>query len=142
MIDFLQCKGAYRFEGFNARGDKVLDKTFHNVVVQGFFDGVFAALDGTAPAIEVTHVATGDSATEAVKADTALGNEIFRKTVTSVTFTNTQMTVKSVLAASESVFTIKEVGIFAGTKLLSRCNVDIEKTGSIQLLISYTLTIQ
>ena len=120
-----------------------------NVVVQGFFTGLFTHLQGTATPMEVTHFALGTGTTTAMKANVALEMEEFRKARTSISSTPTSLIVKLSLAPIEAVMTIREIGLFmeatdtagSGT-LLSRVNVNVKKNASTQYLITYTLTIQ
>jgi len=120
-----------------------------NVVVQGFFSGLFTHLQGIDTPMEVTHFALGTGSSTALKADAALETEVFRKERTSIYATPTSLVVKLSLAPSEAVMTIREIGLFmeatdtAGSgNLLSRVNVNVEKNASTQYLITYTLTIQ
>lgn len=120
-----------------------------NVVVQGFFTGLFTHLQGTDTPMEVTHFALGTGTTAAMKANTALETEAFRKAHTSISSTPTSLIVKLSLAPNEAVMTIREIGVFmeatdtpGSGNLLSRVNVNVEKNASTQYLITYTLTIQ
>jgi hypothetical protein len=138
----MKFKGQYVFEWEDGRKE-----VFDNVIVQNFFDGLFDALNGSACNLQITHMATGDGTSSALKADTALENEIFRKAISSKSFTSTKAIFKLSLAASESAFNIKEIGVFAEATdtpesgiLISRCNVNIDKNASTQLLITYTIT--
>jgi len=120
-----------------------------NVVVQGFFTNVISRLNGGSAALNVTHIATGTGTNAAAKSDTALQTEFFRKALSSKSTTATTFVAKLSLAPSESVTTIRELGVFidatdtagSGT-LLSRCNVSFTKNASTQYLMTYTLTIQ
>jgi trehalose/maltose hydrolase-like predicted phosphorylase len=140
--DVGSAKGVYRFEWLDDAGRVVKAKEYHNVVTQNFFTGVFAALNGTTHDIIATHIATGTGTTAALRSDTALVAEVFRKAVSSKVVTATKFTAKLLLGSAESNVVIREVGVFAGSSMLSRCNVNIEKTASLQLLITYTLTME
>ena len=135
-------KGVYRFEWLDESGRIVKAKEYHNVVTQNFFTGVFAALNGTTHDLAATHIATGTGTSAALRANTALETEVFRKAISNTVVTATKFTAKLLLSAAESNVTIREVGVFAGSSMLSRCNVNIEKTASLQLLITYTLTME
>jgi hypothetical protein len=140
--------GEYRFEGFDSvTGEKIFDKTYKNVLVQNYFTSIFKLLNGESPSLSISHFAAGSGTSTAVKSDTALGSEVFRKAVTTKTYAAAKFTVKVSLAPSECAFVIKEIGIFANGintlgsgSLVSRCNVDIDKNSSTQLLITYTIT--
>lgn len=147
MKDNIKIYGEYNFIFLDEKGNFLKEENYKNVITQNLFNGLFDALDGTACALQLTHIATGDGTASALKADTALGNEIFRKAISSKSFTATKAIFKLSLATSESAFVIKEIGAFAeatGTPgsgvLLSRCNVNIDKNASTQLLITYTIT--
>ena len=140
MIDGIKLKGSYRFEGFDASGRKVLDKTYNNVIVQGAYTAIFKMLNNETHSMALSHMATGTGTNAALRADTALQTEIFRKAITTQSYTTLRYTCKLSLAASESVGTIREIGVFADTVLFSRCNVNIVKTNAVQLLITYTIT--
>lgn len=140
--------GHYKIERLD--GDKwVVVQEKKNVVVQGFFTGLFASLQGIDTPMEVTHFALGTGTETAKKANTALETETFRKARTSISSTPTSLIAKLSLAPIEAVMTIREIGLFmeatdtpGSGNLLSRVNVNVEKNASTQYLITYTLTIQ
>ena len=138
--DSIKLKGSFRFEGFDENGKKVFDKSYNNIIVQSAYTAIFKMLKGETHSLTLSHMATGTGTTAALRADTALEMELFRKAITSQSYTNLRYTCKLSLAASESVATIREIGVFADTVLFSRCNVNIVKTNAIQLLITYTIT--
>lgn len=149
MTDTVRFKGEYRFEGFDKEGNKVYDKTFKNLLVQNYYSAIFSVLNGGSTLFPVTHMATGTGATAPVVNNTALENEVFRKSISAKSYTANKFTTKLSIAASESVATIREIGVFANgtdTKgsgtLLSRCLVNIEKNASTQFLITYTITVE
>ena len=93
--------GHYKIERLD--GDKwVTVQEKKNVVVQGFFTGLFTHLQGTDTPMEVTHFALGTGTTTAMKANTALETETFRKARTSISSTPTSLIVKLSLAPSEA----------------------------------------
>ena len=148
IFDRKRVRGHYKIERLD--GDKwVTVQEKNNVVVQGFFTGIFTHMQGTATPMEVTHFALGTGTTTAMKSNTALETETFRKARTSISSTPTSLIVKLSLAPIEAVMTIREIGLFmeatdtpeSGT-LLSRVNINVEKNASTQYLITYTLTIQ
>lgn len=141
MKEKIKLKGSYRFEGFDAvTGAKVFDKTYNNIIVQNVYTAIFKILKGEAHTMTLSHMATGTGTNPALRADTALQTEIFRKAITTQSYTTLVYKCKLSLAASESVGTVREIGVFADTVLFSRCNVNIVKTNSVQLLITYTIT--
>jgi hypothetical protein len=145
----IKLKGRYRFEGFNKAGKKVFDKTYSNVITQSLFTNFFKNLNAESAVLNLTHMATGSGVNTALKADTALQTEVFRKAITTKTYGATQFICKLSLGAPESVFTIREIGLFADATstpgsgiLFSRCNVNIVKNASTQYLITFTITAQ
>lgn len=152
MQDTMIVKGDYRFEGFDIHEKKVSDKTFHNVLTQLYFTGIMKFLNEAidSPAVSdlnLTHMATGTGTTTALRSDTLLVTETFRKEITSKTKSASKFVCKLTLAPSESNFTITEIGTFAdgtGTvdtgTLISRANVNIEKNANISYLVTYTIT--
>jgi len=153
MSEIMSITGRYLFEGFNKDGNKVFEKEYKNVVTNGFFGTVINFLDYTTDqpgnTLNITHIALGIGTNEASKDDTKLVNEIFRKKITTKSRTNNKYVCKLLIDGNEANFIIREVGTFVNTDntvnnglLISRTNVFIEKTSSIQYLITFTLTIQ
>lgn len=148
MDDVAIAKGEYIFEAYeNGKRAPRYDRRYENVIVQSFFTGVFQLLNAATGAdIHLTHMATGTGTAAALKTNTALGSEQFRKALSSKSYTSTQFTVKLSLGTTESNFTIKEVGIFANATdtagsgtLISRCLVDIAKNSNITYLVTYII---
>ena len=144
-------KGIYKIDAYDCLYRLVWTKEYENIIVQNFYDAIWAYLnaDTDSPAaddIELNYFATGDGETIANISDTTLENEIFRKQITSKSYTDSMFTCKLFLGAVESNFNIKEIGLFAnGTStpnsgtLISRCNVDIIKLDTLQYDISYRI---
>jgi hypothetical protein len=125
MRDFIKAKGVYEFKNLDT--GEIIKK--ENVVCQNFFTPTFEAMKNNTSALDVLSFATGDGTTSALKSDTALDNEIFRKNITSITSDSTKVTIKTTLATSESNFNIKEVGLFfSDGGILSRANEILKKT--------------
>jgi len=133
--DFVGLKGVYTF--FNQNGE--ID-VFENVVVQNVFSGLFGALNGVAPLIQITHLAVGTGTTTASRNDTALVTETYRKPISVITVSNTGVLVKTNFAPGEITGVFKEIGIFAGSTLISRANIDKTINAADQFLVTYTLT--
>lgn len=142
LNDHLSISGEYKFEGYDITGKKIFEKTFKNTVVQNFFTSLFKIIAGQTGYVLAYQMATGTGTNVAAKTDTTLQTEYYRKNVTSITYTTTQVIIKTVLTPVESNITIKEIGIFSSDGgLLSRCNVDVDKNSSTQYTITYTMTI-
>jgi len=136
----LKAKGVYNIEHWQD-GKLIKKECIKNVVVQNFFTAVYNCLAGSSIAIPITHLATGDGIATAARTDTALGNELFRKAISTVTGGTANFTAKTSLTPDESNFTIREIGLFSNTTLISRVNVDIAKNKNVQILVTYTLEI-
>jgi len=89
---------------------------------------------------EATHMAVGDDDTTPTAADTALGNELTRKTVQEVTRGTSDVIVSMFLNSTESNGnSLKEVGIFnassAGDMMERNTFTTINKSSSIEVWI-------
>jgi len=96
MEDIGNVFGEYFFEAYeNGKRAPQYDRAYHNVIVQNFFTGVFQLLNAATGAdIHLTHMATGTGTGAALKTNTALGTEAFRKALSSKSYTATQFTAK------------------------------------------------
>ena len=141
LKDKLKACGVYHIEQWQD-GKLIKKERINNVVVQNFFTAVYNCLADVTPMdLSITHLATGDGTATAARTDTALGNELFRKAISTVTGGTTNFTAKTSLMPDESNFTIREIGLFSDTTLISRVNVNIAKNENVQLLVTYTLEI-
>ena len=140
MKDQLKACGVYHIEQWQD-GKLIKKERIKNVVVQNFFTAIYSCLAGSSTSIPITHIATGDGIATAARTHAALGNELFRKAISTVTGGTTNFTAKTSLTPDESNFTIREIGLFSNTTLISRVNVNIPKNENVQFLITYTLEI-
>ena len=103
--------------------------------------------NGGADAFEIKYFAFGDDTTPPAVSDVTLGNELFRKQITTITASggNVQSIVN--LGSAEANFTIREIGVFCGTlatatansgTLLARVAVNIAKNSNITMNIVRT----
>lgn len=136
-------------QGFGAKGfyEIVNDETgeiiaAHNVITTGLFTAILNNLNNTATGFAITKLAAGTGTNTAAFTDTALQTQIAEKAITSSSITTTQYKCKIILAPSEFVGNIKEMGMFAGSTLISRVNVDFPKNSSTQYTVNFTLTLQ
>lgn len=109
-------------------------RVFKNIVTQGFYD-LIANLMASGGANEPSHLAIGDDNTPVTEVDTVMGNETFRKILSSVTNSGDVLTYTVTVTGSEAVITWKELGIFnaasVGT-MVNHINVDfIHSSGDI-----------
>ena len=140
MNDNIFLAGEYRFQGYNVAGELVYDQVFKNTVVQNFYENMFFALSGANSNLKIIDFATGTGLSMSQRSDIGLETEVFRKPITQISNTSSQLIIKTSLETFESNFNIKEVGLFTSAGMTSRVNANIEKTASIQYLITYTLT--
>jgi hypothetical protein len=139
---------------FECNGQMVSTYRGKNVLTQLLFTGFFKFLNAVTdtPAyddLNITHLAVGTGTTAPAKTDTTLENEYFRKAVSSKSYTDDIFTAKMLMGTTEGNTTITEIGVFAdatdttdsGT-LLSHIAVNITKTDSISLLLTWTLTLE
>lgn len=138
LTDKTSVTGKYYFIN-NTTGETLVKK---NVVVQGFFTAVLQNLHGESTGFAVTKIAAGTGTAPAMITDTALGNQTNEKTITSSLITLSRYQCKTILGPSEFVGSFTEFGIFAGSLLISRVNVDFVKNNSSQYTVIYQLDIK
>lgn len=153
-MEKLKMKGLYEVEAVDIRTGKRVFHEKYNVLCQFLITSLFQFLDYTvqtpdANTLDLNYMAIGDGDTGALRADTVLDNEVFRKTLTFKGYDTTIFTAKLSIDAGEgnpAGGIIREVGIFAnGTAtvdtgdLISRAVVSIPKNSNIKLLITWTL---
>lgn len=135
-MEILNIKGKYIITNLRT-GEKW---EYDNVIVQNFYNNIFNAMCNATHDLAVTHFATGTGLTQATRSDTALESEQFRKAITNIQYTATAIKVITILAPPDSIFQIKEVGIFTASGMISRCNVNIEKNSNDSYEVLYTIT--
>lgn len=128
---------------FEIRHKKGID-IIHNRIMQAAITQLRDILSGSAPALQITHLAIGTSSTAITGAETQLGAEIFRTPVAlqQVMAYNIMQT-SFVVLDSEAVGAWAEIGIFcegtmtanSGT-LLSRILYSKVKTSSEEITIT------
>ena len=112
-----------------------------NLIVNGGLENLAALLSGAGAAVGYLALGTGTAAPAV--ADTALGTEVYRTAVTAISAAGGTCTSIFTVLATEAVFHIKEIGIFAGGtstpgsgKLISRALYDKDKTADEELYIT------
>jgi len=153
-MEIMRFKGKYTIDSLNVLTNERKRTVIDNVLTQGFFDSIFAFLDQgvtgqDADVIDLNYFAYGEGTTTALRADTLLEDEIFRKLISSKSNTTTKYKCVLSVATSEGNPTggyIKEIGIFSqGTAtedtgtLISRANTNVQKNSNIQLLITWEM---
>lgn len=151
QVSVLQLRGAYRIQLADLSGKVLEERLVENTVV---LTGRRFALNQLITANHVTsqnltHVAVGSGLVAPNATDTALGNEVTRKSISSVDVTNTTATppswqAQAVVASNEGNTTLGEVGIFnsssSGTMFARATFASFAKATSNILNISYTVS--
>ena len=84
---------------------------FFNIVTNKFYEMVADFMAGTSPD-KMSHIAFGDNTTTAAITDTTLGNELFRKVITTTATSGDQIHLQLDIIGTEAVFVWKEIGVF------------------------------
>ena len=92
------------------------ENTDYNTTVFGMHEYFAINLDATQTLEEdVTHLAVGDTDTDAVSSNDTLNNEVFRKGVTDYAQTDNELLASTFIDSTEANDnTLREVGLFAG----------------------------
>lgn len=114
--------------------DNQLTNLYRNSVLNQLYGNAFASLE-----IKYLGIGTGDAPASAT--DTQLGTEVFRVIPTSQTIVDNYVQTIWVIPTQIGNFTYKEIGVFCGTAttslnsgtIISRVNVNIEKTSSMEI---------
>ena len=114
--------------------DNQLTNLYRNSVLNQLYGNAFDDLE-----IKYLGIGTGD--TPASATDTQLGTEAFRVIPTSQTIVDNYVQTIWVIPTQIGNFTYKEIGVFCGTAtatlnsgtMISRVNVNIEKTSSMEI---------
>lgn len=108
-------RGRIRVISTFADGTQQIDE-FDNLITDAGRNFLRDVLSGTIPDGEIKHIALGSDSTEPTVADTALGNERFRKQITKQTplGTGQLLTTAYISSAEANNFAIAELGWFAG----------------------------
>lgn len=141
MNEKLGLKGHWTIE---IRENGVLTKTldFDNQLTNLYRDSVLNQLKGnTFNSLNILYLAVGTSSTPASATDTQLGAEVFRSSPTSKAIIGNYLQTIWVLTDLQANEHLREIGVFAGNAtstansgtLLSRVNIDIEKTAVMEI---------
>ena len=114
--------------------DNQLTNLYRTSVLNQLYGNAFASLE-----IKYLGIGTGDAPASAT--DTQLGTEVFRVIPTSQTIVDNYVQTIWVIPTQIGNFTYKEIGVFCGTAtatlnsgtMISRVNVNIEKTSSMEI---------
>ena len=125
----LNLTGYYTFEAMDKRTGEILQKVVKkNVITQPFYDQLFSLLNYASETplsniLNLNYFAVGDDDTAASRVDDALGNEILRKAPSTITYSDTILTAKTILDATEgnpAGGIIKEAGILINKPGIAR----------------------
>jgi len=127
-------------------GEVVEEVDFTNLITNAYLDELAKVVQGQTTDLEIKYLAIGDDNTTPTATDTNLGNELFRKQVTSQDKTGTgEVTTIFVVIDSEAVFEWQEIGVFAGSTatasadtgvLISRVLYNRDKTNLEELQVT------
>lgn len=143
-------EGVIELEELNIETGEKKVSEFHNLIMQAVYDKLFGFMNADNVPIDcnslnITHLSLGTGTTAVTSADTKLAAELFRKGYTTKTQGLASFQTKVVIAPSEAVGNIKEIGLFANATdtadsgtLLSRLLIDRQKTAVLQWTIIYT----
>lgn len=114
--------------------DNQLTNLYRNSVLNQLYGNTFDSLE-----IKYLGIGTGDAPASAT--DTQLGTEVFRVIPTSQTIVDNYVQTIWVIPTQIGNFTYKEIGVFCGNAtttlnsgtMISRVNVNIEKTSSMEI---------
>ena len=114
--------------------DNQLTNLYRNSVLNQLYGNAFDSLE-----IKYLGIGTGDAPASAT--DTQLGTEVFRVIPTSQTIVDNYVQTIWVIPTQIGNFNYKEIGVFCGTAtatlnsgtMISRVNVNIEKTSSMEI---------
>lgn len=114
--------------------DNQLTNLYRNSVLNQLYGNTFDGLE-----IKYLGIGTGDAPASAT--DTQLGTEVFRVVPTTQTIADGYVQTIWVIPTQIGNFTYKEIGVFCGTAtttlnsgtMISRVNVNIEKTSSMEI---------
>lgn len=141
MKEGLKLKGHWTIV-IRERGRVVKEIDLDNQLTNLYKNSVLNQLNGASfDDLEIKYLAVGTGTTPASASDTQLQSEQFRMIPTSKSLQTDYEQTIWVIPTNIGNFTYKEIGVFAGTAtatansgtLLSRININIEKTSSMEV---------
>lgn len=141
MKEKMGLKGHWTIE-VRDKGKLVKRLDFDNQLTNLYRNSVLNQLYGNAfDSLEIKYLGIGTGDTPASATDTQLGTEVFRVIPTSQTIVDNYVQTIWVIPTQIGNFTYKEIGVFCGTAtaslnsgtMISRVNVNIEKTSSMEI---------
>ena len=113
-----------------------------NQLTNAYRDSVLNQLKGNAfTSLNILYLALGTGSTPAQSGDTQLGTEIYRSVPTQKSIVGNYMQTIWVIPTDVANVHLREIGVFAGSAtsspnsgtMLSRVNIDIDKTSSMEI---------
>jgi hypothetical protein len=112
----LNWQGTLKIKAFDKDNNLIDETDLTNLITSAGKNLLAEALRESTLDCEIKYIAIGSDNTAPDTADTTLGNETFRKAVTSQIAGGTGITITNLyVAPEEAVGTIEEIGFFSGT---------------------------
>jgi len=112
----LNWQGTLKIKAFDKDGNLVDEQNLKNLITSAGKNLLAEALRNNVIDCEIKYIGIGSDNTAPSTADTTLGNETFRKAVTSQIAGGTGITITNLyVAPEEAVGTIEEIGFFSGS---------------------------
>ena len=144
IIDGLKAKGTLDIVVRGPDGNIKDEKKVENLIVDTGLDYIASRMSGTSENV-MSHMAVGTDSTAAAAADTALGTELNRQSLTSTTVTDNAIAYVASWAAGDGTGSLTEAGIFnaasAGTMLCRTVFGTVTKAADDSMTITWTITV-
>lgn len=144
IIDGLKAKGTLDIVVRGPDGNIKDEKKVENLIVDTGLDYIASRMSGTSENV-MSHMAVGTGSTAAAAADTTLGTELDRNSLTSTTVTDNAIAYVCSWAAGDGTGSLTEAGIFnaasAGTMLCRTVFGTVTKAADDSMTITWTITV-
>jgi hypothetical protein len=144
IIDGLKAKGTLDIIVRGPDGNIKDEKKVENLIVDTGLDYIASRMNGTSESV-MSHMAVGTGSTAAAAADTTLGTELNRQSLTSTTVTDNALAYVASYAAGTATGSLTEAGIFnassAGTMLCRTVFGTVTKAADDSMTITWTITV-
>jgi hypothetical protein len=144
IIDGLKAKGTLDIIVRGPDGNIKDEKKVENLIVDTGLDYIASRMNGTSESV-MSHMAVGTGSTAAASADTTLGTELNRQSLTSTTVTDNALAYVASYAAGTATGSLTEAGIFnassAGTMLCRTVFGTVTKAADDSMTITWTITV-
>ena len=144
IIDGLKATGTLDIVVRGPDGNIKDEKKVENLIVDTGLDYIASRMSGTSESV-MSHMAVGTGSTAAAAADTALGTELNRQSLTSTTVTDNAIAYVGSYAAGTATGSLTEAGIFnassAGTMLCRTVFGTVTKAADDSMTITWTISV-